>query len=152
MAAPLLNFQMKKFSLLRNNMQRRLNNLQDRRAVNLMAIVVIDRWVQENFRGEGKKATGSGWKPLSPRTEYQKRHRKSAPTANPKILQDRGWLRMKWKHFADRRTATLQSGVPYGRPHDEGVGVPKRPIIPTKEQARPLIREVYQHWLKRTLK
>ena len=139
-------------------MAQRVERLKNFKKVNLAAIVAIDGWVQRNFKSEGALAGGgSPWKPLSPQTLL--RRRKEGKGA--KILQDTGQLKSRWKHQASARHTVLQSGVDYGTYHDsdeprkmkDGKPIlPQRKILPTNEQAKPILKKIYLFFIRKSLK
>ena len=132
-------------SVLRKYMSKVNRKLSDRRKANMRAIVVIDRMIQKNFASEGKTFAG-GWQSLAPATVA--RRRKGSRT----ILQDKGDLKKRWKHTATNRIGKIESGVPYGKPHDEGLGhLPKRQILPKVKDYAPEVLKVYDNFVERAL-
>jgi len=127
-------------------MAKRRASLIDRKKVNGWAIIAIDQWIQKNFEGEGKLAVG-GWQPLAPATIARRRGAGSV-----KILQDTGALKGRWKHFYDKRRGWIRSGVPYAAAHHFGGRLPKRPLIPTRDQIMPTLIKIYGQFVKVSVK
>ena len=151
--------------------QRKLKALErklgkDKKTPNLWALAEVDKWTKENFKTQGGKV--GGWPALSP--EYAKKKKRMGKA---KILHITGWLRMKWRTFADNRGGTYVSldtdnkqkvsikgekleykgGMSYGLAHDQGTKtLPKRQILPTQKQAAPLVIRAYTVWLRRMLR
>jgi phage gpG-like protein len=134
--------------------------LKRRKATNAKCTAHIGKWIQENFKSEGQKAVGGGWKPLSPVTVAMRRTGKGE--GSPKILQDTGQLKNRWKRFYTDQDAYIESGVEYGWKHEEGdphnrfmgrsAPIPKRKILPTRKQIWPDIRKIYKIFLKEILR
>lgn len=141
---------------LMSKMNQRKTKLDDRSRLNAQAITALDRWIQKNFETEGQSAVG-GWKPLAPSTLLARekgwgnyKHHKSS---SPKILQDTGRLKTTWKHYWDKRRGWIRAGMPYAVTHQEGLGnVPRRPLIPTKEQIMPTLIKIYGAFVRTNLK
>ena len=127
------------------------SNLDDRRSYYLQAGTVADKWIQDNFQKEGTLAVEGGWKKLSAATIAQRR--KGRGKGSPKILQDTGALKSRWKHQVMARFGKIQSGVFYGEHHHKGQGgVPERPILPTEQQLGPKLRKLCELWVKGAFK
>ena len=134
--------------------------LKRRKDTNAKCTAFLERWIQDNFKTQGQKATGSGWKPLSPVTIEMRR--KGKGTASAKILEDTGMLKNRWKRFYTDQDAYIESGVNYGWKHEEGdpnnrfmgrpAPIPQRKILPKKAQIWPDIKKIYQIFLKETLR
>lgn len=137
-------------------MAKKRDRLQQRKKVNAAALAVVDRWIQKNFEEEGKQAVPEGWKPLHPLTiKARRKGTNKGRVGQVRILQDMGHLKGRWKHLITEKEAKIQSGVSYGLVHHKGSrkkNIPRRPIIPTQKQAAPLIKKVFDHFLKEVLK
>jgi len=140
------------FSLLQRGIERRMQELKNRRRVNAEATVVVDKWIQENFARQGVPAMGgSGWRPLSARTLAGRR--KGEARRSSRILIDTGALKSRWKHQWDVNLAKVQSGVDYADEHHYGkFGLPVRRIIPLERQIWPLLQKLYKKYIVRVLK
>lgn len=148
--ASLISFRLLGAPEFKRKMVKRSENLKDIKKANLAAIVAIDSWVQRNFKSEGALAGGgSPWKPLALSTLLNRR--KEGKGA--KILQDTGHLKGRWRHQASARHAVLQSGVEYGTKHETGTdNIPQRKILPTQEQAKPILKKIYTLFIRKGLK
>lgn len=142
---------------LQRKMLRRKNRLTGGNArgvskkANMQALAVVDRWIQKNFDGQGKLSMGGGgWQPLSARTllARQKGWGDYVKSNNPKILQNKGNLKNRWKHYASERTSYIRSTTDYGIYHHKGEGVPKRRITPTQKQIRPQLKKHYRWFIR----
>ena len=126
------------------------------RKANAQAIAIVDRWVQKNFEGEGKLAMGGGgWKPLSAATLLARAEGwgQYVKSKTPKILQNKGALKSRWKHFYNSNTGKLQSQVDYGVAHDEGKGsLPTRRILPLDRQIKPKLNAHYQWFIRQSIR
>jgi hypothetical protein len=150
------------FNVMQSAMAKRKKDLSKRRAANSNAVVVLDRWIQLNFRTEGGNV--GGWKPLSRETKEAFRPgwgKVSYRGGNDsKILQDTGTGRKSWKHIVSHKEAGIINVAvhPYTREknymynHDKGKGVPQRRILPTNEEIWPQIKKVYAKFIKSSIK
>jgi len=128
-------------------------SLNKRREINAKAVVLLDRWIQKNFQTQGKLAEGgSGWKPLKEATIL--RRRKGPRPGSPKILQDTGTMKSRWKHIWSAKLAGIQSGVNYSKFHDKGTrrGLPRRKITPMRKQIWPEVVKLYGKWMGKILR
>lgn len=132
---------------VRRRLEKIKADLSKRRTANARAIALVDRWVQENFKGEGEKV--GGWAPLK---ESTIKGRKRNKTGLVKILQSNGDLRRRWDHIIDDDNAILRSGVDYGQYPDKGTSkMVQRRILPTKEEAWKLVKVVYEDLIRKAL-
>jgi phage gpG-like protein len=140
------------FSLLQRSIAKKMNKLRHREAVNQQATVVVDKWIQENFRSQGRLAMGgAGWRPLSDQTLA--RRRTGAAGFGAKILVDTGQLKSRWKHLWTATLAKVQSGVDYARQHHFGqYFLPVRRILPSDDQIWPRIEKLYNNYIRKVLK
>jgi len=118
-------------------MNKRRDKLANFRRVNAKAVVVVEKWIQKNFQQEGAMAQEGGWKKLSPATIAMRR------SGSSKILQDTGRLKNEWKKQWTNKSGIIQASMPYAIKHHKGMGVPKRPILPTEPQIMPELLKVY---------
>jgi len=149
----LASFTMIGIKQLQHHLDSRIQQLNNRRAVNAQAIALTDRWIQKNFQSQGKLAhPGTGWKELSPMTIVLRR-KGPKKTGKIMILQDTGTMRSRWKHFWDAWVAKIQAGVDYAYKHHFGKeGLPVRKILPTQKQIGPEIKKLYAKWCEKILK
>ena len=164
-----LSMKIKGHKALTANMRKKHAQLKDRKTVNSNAVVVVDRWIQENFQTQG--ANVGGWKPLSDSTKFGTSSRStllglsskrvSRGGESAKILQDTGALRLKWNHIVSDKEATIESlakskdGFYYGMAHNEGGKnnkPPKRQILPDPRMVWPELALVYRKFLKKAIK
>jgi len=122
--------------------------------------IMLDQWVQQNFRSQGGKV--GGWKELAPAT-LRARRRKNLRGARRRkgergagfvarlgrvmILQDTGRLKASLLPFSDARDAGIGSQLPYSRAHEEGLSpIPQRRIQPrSREVIAPARRILDEH-------
>lgn len=100
--------------------------------------VLLDRWVQRNFRTQGGSV--GGWRAFAAGGRLKP---DGSVDASAKLLQDTGRLRLSFKPFHDANTAGIGSALRYSKVHEEGIGVPARRMLPKQadvgEQARRLL-------------
>ena len=153
-----LTFRLIGMTALQRGMTTRASRLQKRREINKSAILIVDRFIQKNFQQQGALTTQGGWKPLALRTIAARRKGKGKGKAQ--ILQDKGWLKQKWKHFYSSDIAKItsesrgiKSGVPYGIFHDRGTRmIPQRKITPHQQQVKPDIEKLYNAFIRRSIR
>lgn len=148
-ASEVIGFEIVGWPAFQKITRRRAQMLKNRRKVNERAIVVVDQWIQKNFKSEGELAQ-NGWQSLESST--LKHRRKKGKGA--KILQDTGQLRSRWKHDFSSNHAVLQSGVDYGVFHDSDKPrkkLPQRKILPRNKQIWPELKKIYKHFIRRAL-
>lgn len=106
-------------------------------------------WVDDNFQAEGALLdnNSAGWPPLK-RSTLQKRRGNGRGT---KPLQATGRLRNSITVRSDKQSARVFSVVPYAAVHQLGLGVPKRPFLPTATQARRIVDPVLEHHIREAL-
>ena len=135
------------FKAFQASLKKRNAKLKQLQLPNKKATIVMDRWVQQNFRQEG--APVGGWAPLSARTLAERKKKGKGA----KILQDTGRLKSTWKPYYNISIARLRSGVNYGEKHNKGLdGLPQRRILPTEKEIMPQITPIYKDHIKRNLK
>lgn len=99
------------------------------------ASVLLDQWVQRNFKTEGGKV--GGWAPFAKNKDgipyVEVRDPQRAPAA---LLQDTGRLLASFTPFASKDSAGIGTDLPYAKTHHEGLGnVPERQLIPDHNPA-----------------
>lgn len=137
-----------------------LSKLKKRKDTNAKATAYVGTWIQGNFQSQGEKAVSGGWKPLSPLTISLRI--KGKKNASPRILEDRGNLKNRWKRFYTDVDAYIESGVDYAAKHDKGdphnkwngrpAPIPARKILPVKDQVWPGIKKIYKIFLGKVLR
>lgn len=118
---------------LRKRLAKKRAAVTDLRTPYARASVLLDQWVQKNFKTEGGKV--GGWQPFSPVT--LRIMERTDPDRSPaKLLQRTGALRMSFTPFANRQRAGIGSDLPYSKTHHRGEGnVPERQLLPDKGAA-----------------
>jgi phage gpG-like protein len=102
--------------------------------------VMLDQWVQRNFKSEGGNV--GGWKPFAHGGRILPN---GTIDTNAKLLQDTGLLRSSFKPFYTDKTAGIGSDLPYAPLHNYGKGaVPARRMLPNRadviEQAQKIFK------------
>ena len=140
---------------LRRRLERKRRAVTDLRTPLARAAVLLDQWVQKNFRTEGGKV--GGWPPFAKNKAgipiVEAREPERAPA---KLLQRTGRLRSSFSPFADRKRAGIGSDLPYAEPHHTGAGrLPERRMLPDKGKARTAVlreaREIMAAYNKEAL-
>ena len=106
---------------------------------------------RKQFDSEGKYGS-DGWKQLAPSTIESKK----AHNLDPRILRATGDLfeamtrRGDGKQVAVAKRDGLVFGttLPYAQFHQQGRGVPKRPVVELKEPDRREIIKIIQHYIR----
>jgi phage gpG-like protein len=132
--------------------------IKDARPANKQVSVWLFRWVNQNFKGQGRKV--GGWAPLKPRTIAGRK--KGRGSGSPNILQDTGELRANFKPFYGKTFAGIGAGahskmadIPIY--HEEGVpsrNLPKRRMLPrsTDKDVTMAVVRIYNAYIKRALR
>lgn len=127
-------------------------NLDKGRAqVNRELSVMLDQWVQRNFRSQGGQV--GGWADLK-RGYRVKRGRggKTYRQTDYKILQDTGALRRSFKPEFNENEAKIGSALPYSGKHELGDParkLPQRRMLPRAPEIERDIFRVYDRHIKR---
>ena len=112
------------------------NRMKDSRSPFKASSIILDRWVQKNFKSEGKSA--GGWKAFAP----DNKRKLLDPSA--KLLQDTGRLRSSFIPFAYINNAGIGSNLKYSKPHEEGLGpLPPRRMLPERDDVWPDIKKIF---------
>ena len=111
--------------------------------------VLLDRWVQTNFRTEGKNV--GGWAPFA---RGGRRLKDGSIDTSAKLLQDTGRLRSSFLPFHSKRDAGIGSDLPYAKDHDEGLGkrLPQRRLLPKTNEVFKDIKEIYDNFIDENLR
>ena len=112
--------------------------------------IMLDRWVQENFKTEGGNV--GGWAPLKAGGRFtgKGKNRKFDPSA--KILRNTTRLSKSFLPFADKKDAGIGSDLPYSKPHDEGIGIVMRRILPVLPEVKRDINNAYNDHVKEAIR
>lgn len=119
---------------LRKRLAKKRAAVMDLRTPYARASILLDQWVQKNFKTEGGKV--GGWQPFAknaagiPIVELREPDRAPA-----KLLQRTGRLRSSFNPFANTKQAGIGSDLPYAKDHHEGIGLPERQLLPDHNPA-----------------
>lgn len=123
-------------------LRQRIEKLKNLREPNQKVAIILDRWVQRNFKTEGGHV--GGWTPF-------KRGGRPLPgggiDTTAKLLQDTGALRLSFRMFWDSKQAGIGSRLKYSKPHEEGTSrLPQRRMLPAERDViRPILRVYNRH-------
>lgn len=119
---------------LRKRLAKKRTSVMDLRTPYARAAVLLDQWVQKNFKTEGGKV--GGWTPFALGGRW-KTHPDGSRTFDPKakLLQDEGRLKSSFSPFASTKHAGIGSDLPYAKDHHEGIGLPARQLLPDHNPA-----------------
>jgi phage gpG-like protein len=119
---------------LRKRLAKKRAAVTDLRTPYARAAVLLDQWVQRNFKTEGGKV--GGWAPFAKNKDgvpiVELRDPGRAPA---KLLQRTGRLRASFNPMANKKQAGIGSDLPYAKTHHEGIGVPERQLLPDHNPA-----------------
>lgn len=117
--------------------------VKDFKVVNKKISILLDRWVQVNFKTEGKNV--GSWPPFASGGRIVK----GGIDGSAKLLQLTGNLRMSFKPFYDKKDAGIGSRLPYSKPHHEGLkNLPERRMLPNENLDEGLIRKVREMYVQ----
>jgi len=112
------------------------NKFSDFSIPNKAASIILDRWVQVNFKTEGGKV--GNWKKSD-----------AAIARNGMTLQKTGNLKDKFSAFYDKNDAGIGTEVPYSLPHEKGLyGLPIRRMLPTSNEAWKAVKPAYEKFVE----
>lgn len=101
--------------------------------------IILDRFVQRNFRSEGGLV--GGWTPFK---LGGRRLRGGGIDRSAKLLQDTGALRLSFAAFWSAKEAGIGSDLSYAVFHNDGTEtLPARRMLPTDSDVGADVREVY---------
>lgn len=123
-------------------LKKRAREMLDRSVPNAQVAVVLDRWVQANFRGEGDLV--GGWTPFA-------RGGRWVPgvglDTSARLLQDTGALRASFRAFWDSDVVGIGSDLHYSAYHEDGTNfLPQRRMLPREDDVRDEVLGVYQSY------
>ena len=125
-----------------NKLRKRVRRLTDLRIPHRKVEALLDRWVQANFRTQGKHGNSAGWTPFKRGGRYI---RGKGIDSSAKLLQDTGRLRASFETFSNTRQVGIRSNLSYAPPHEFGTSnMAARKMLPTERQVRRPIIQVYQ--------
>ncbi len=143
---------------VRRKLRQLVRSVKNSRRANKQVSTWLHRWVNENFKSQGGKV--GGWAPLKPSTI--RRRTRGSGIGSPKILQDTGELRARFKPFFGRNFAGIGAGAhSKGRDipiyHERGIPVrnlPQRRMLPrsTDQDVKRAIIRIYDTYIRRELR
>lgn len=106
--------------------------------------IMLDQWVQRNFKGEGSLV--GGWAPFVHGGRVTRaRGGPAIVDTSAKLLQDTGRLRSSYVPFSSRNNAGIGSDLPYAENHNEGLGpLPARRMVPEEPEVLTKIEEILE--------
>jgi len=129
--------------------KKRLDNLKKLETAHKRVAVYLDRWVQDNFKTEGKKV--GGWAPFA---HGGRRLKDGSIDGSAMLLQDTGRLRASYHPFANRKDAGIGSDLPYSKDHEEGISerhLPQRRMLPRANDVRSDVKEIFDNFVKESI-
>ena len=109
--------------------------------------IIIEKWVSQNFKGQGSKV--GRWPPFK---LGGRRKKGGGIDTSAKLLQDTGLLRNSFHTVATKKKLVYGNPVPYAKTHEEGDGVPVRRMLPEYEDVRKDVIRIYQQHIDRSKK
>jgi len=109
------------------------------------AAVLLDRWVQKNFKGQGKTLGADAWPDFK---IGGRRIKGGGIDSSAKLLQDTGRLRISHLPFSSAKDAGIGSDLPYSKAHHLGMGnLPARRTLPiASEVSKDILNELQRHY------
>lgn len=113
--------------------------------------VMLDAWVQRNFKSSGKKV--GGWKPLALGGRWTGNGKNRHFDSSAKVLMDTGRLRASFLPFHNKKTAGIGSKLIYSKKHEEGdpPTLPQRRILPVSNEVNKEIIALYEKHIQREI-
>jgi len=147
----LISFKIVGIDKVLKSLGKRHEKLKNNKSAFAACVIETDKWTQDNFRSEGGQV--GGWAPLKQATIASRRH---GPKKNnsTKILQDTGFMKNNWKSLWNNNNGYFQSMTDYAQVHNSGSvkkNIPKRQIIPTKEQMKDTFRKIFKLFVQKAL-
>ena len=112
--------------------------------------VLLDKWVQDNFKTEGGKV--GGWAPLKAGGRWVGKKNKRRLDTSAKILRKTTELQKSFIPFSNKKNAGIGSELPYSKPHDEGIGIVQRRILPLASEVKADIVNEFEKHIKESAK
>ena len=133
-------------------MAAREKQMQDLRPAHLAAAIGLRRWVDKNFKADGRLHENGRyhWKPLKASTIKQRR--KGKGKGKPQILRDTGRLSADFIPTASKEKGKVVNKTPYAVYHEGGApkaGLPQRKMFPTRAQGVKIVIPYYEGFLNR---
>jgi len=134
---------------VRAEFKARRENFKDVRPAHVKVSIFLDQWVQRNFKNQGSELGSDKW------PDFQQGGRRTVDgglDTSAKLLQDTGRLKFSFLPFASQRDAGIGSKIKYSKPHNEGLKVPKRRILPEPLEVQERIRKILTTHGRKTMK
>jgi phage gpG-like protein len=145
---------------VQNKLRQLIKSVRNTSVVNRKVSVWLLKWVNDNFKSQGRKVSSSGWKKLKAGGRWVSAGGgwlKWDPSA--KILQDTGVLRASFAigRFYTRNSAGIGSDVSYSKYHQFGVpsrNLPKRRMLPmnTDSSVNKGVLKIYNMHIEKELR
>jgi len=97
------------------------------------ASVMLDAWVQRNFRSSGGNLSDGKWKPFANGGRLMP---DGVVDTSAKLLMDTGLLRASHLPFYGKKDAGVGTELDYALNHNKGIGVPIRRTVPKDDEVR----------------
>ena len=135
---------------LEKRLQKIGRKLSDFIGVHKEASILLDRWVQKNFKDEGQSLGADSWPPFARGGRWRRGF--GLDTA-AKLLQDTGRLRISFTPFSSAKTAGIGSDLSYAEPHEEGKGsLPQRRMLPKAAEVQDALIELFERHVREGLR
>lgn len=127
--------------------------------VNKAASIMLDRWVQLNFRTEGGKV--GGWESFAHGGRVVKKAKATGKkdgyyiNATAKLLKDTGALRLSYYPFHSNRIAGVGTKMPYAKKQQKGDpkrNLPARRMLPEPPDVQAELRRLYGKHVRASLR
>ena len=131
---------------LERQQKKRSTALSDMTAPMKAASVILDGWVQTNFRTEGGNLKDGKWAPFARGGRVDMETGEIDFTA--KLLQKTGKLRSSFLPFHSSDNAGIGSDVPYSAKHNQGqANLPQRRMLPKRDEVIDRIRQAFEEFV-----
>jgi len=113
--------------------------------------IQVTNEIMKNFKEEGND--GTRWSPLSEATINFRRKGKNKTNNPMMILQDTGkHLRNTFTHRSTNDDVRIGTTTEFAPRHEFGLGIPKRPMLPSKKKGLEIAVKVADNFLKEKIK
>ena len=134
-----------KDNLVKAQLRKMANRAVDFTLVHKQAAIMLDKWVQKNFKNEGR-GLSDRWPPFKIGGRWIKG---SGVDASAKLLQDTGALRASHMPFHNKDDAGIGSNLPYSKAHQLGEGVPQRRTLPERGEVEKALQDLFEEHTRR---
>ena len=128
--------------------------LQDQFPVMRQLSVMLDQWVQRNFKGEGTNVGGwarykyGGRLTTKAKGNAQSIEGRRYVDGSARMLQDTGHLRISFLPGVRQGEAYIGSDLPYSAYHEFGTKhLPVRRMLPREDDVKPQAQEIFERWM-----